>query len=58
MNEQVSDEVATENYWLDFEVPDGLMPDPQFNGLQARLRVHRIKPVYENDKSPSEPPQP
>jgi hypothetical protein len=56
MNEQLTDKVATENYWLDFDVPDGLMPDKQFDGLKARLRVHRIKPVYENGRSPSEPP--
>ena len=48
----------TEDYLLRFRVPDGLMPDKQFDGRPARLQVHRVRPVYENDKIPSEPPQP
>jgi pimeloyl-ACP methyl ester carboxylesterase len=47
-------DVATEDYWLRFRVPPGLMPDPQFDGRPARLRVHRVRPVYENGKGPSE----
>lgn len=43
--------VATEDYWLRFRVPDGLMPDPQFDGRPARIRVHRVYPVDENCKS-------
>jgi pimeloyl-ACP methyl ester carboxylesterase len=35
---------ATKDYWLDFEVPPGLMPDPQFDGYPARLHVHRVSP--------------
>jgi hypothetical protein len=47
--------VATEDYWLRFRVPPGLMPDRQFDGRPARLRVHRVRPVYANGKSPSVP---
>ena len=36
--------VATEDYWLRFRVPPGLMPDPQFAGRPARLWVHRVRP--------------
>ncbi len=46
--------VATEDYWLRFRVPPGLMPDRQFDGRPARLRVHRVRPVYANGKAPSE----
>jgi len=60
MNEQVTDvveDVERRDYWLDeFEVPPGLMPDPQFNELKAQIQVHRVRPKYANDKSPSEPP--
>jgi hypothetical protein len=38
--------VATEDYWLRFRVPPGLMPDPQFDGRRARIQVHRVRPVY------------
>jgi hypothetical protein len=38
--------VETTDYLLPFEVPAGLMPDPQFDGLQAQLEVHRVRPVY------------
>jgi hypothetical protein len=48
-------DVATEDYWLDFKVPTGLMPDPQFKGLPASLHVHRVRPVYAHGKSPSVP---
>jgi pimeloyl-ACP methyl ester carboxylesterase len=40
--------VDISDYWLDF-VTEG-MPDPNLNGLPARIRVHRIKPVYANGK--------
>jgi len=50
--------VETEDYFLRFRVPDGLMPDKQFDGRPAMLQVHRVRPVYENDKSPSVPPPP
>ena len=46
--------VETTDYSLPFEVPVGLMPDPQFDGLQAQLEVHRVRPVYA-DKCPSVP---
>src|SRR5215207_4628319 len=49
--------VATEDYWLRFRVPPGLMPDRQFDGRPARLRVHRVRPVYANGKSASVPTQ-
>src|SRR5215210_3504258 len=49
--------VATEDYWLRFRVPPGLMPDRQFDGRPARLRAHRVRPVYANGKSPSVPTQ-
>src|SRR6476469_6688674 len=40
--------VETTDYSLPFEVPAGLMPDPQFDGRQAHLEVHRVRPVYAN----------
>ena len=50
MNGQASEQrptnVATEDYYLNFKVPTGLMPDPQFKGLSASLHVHRARPVY------------
>jgi pimeloyl-ACP methyl ester carboxylesterase len=46
--------VETEDYWLRFRVPDGLMPDKQFDGRPARLQVHRVRPVYANGRSPAE----
>ena len=39
-------DVETTDYSLPFEVPAGLMPDPQFDGLPAQLEVHRVRPVY------------
>ena len=45
--------VATEDYWLRFRVPPGLMPDRQFDGRPARLRVHRVRPVYANGVRPT-----
>jgi len=50
--------VETEDYFLRFRVPDGLMPDKQFDGRPARLQVHRVRPVYDSGTSPSEPPPP
>lgn len=46
--------VETTDYSLPFEMPSGLMPDPQFDGLPAQLEVHRVRPVYA-DKCPSVP---
>ena len=36
--DEVPTGVATENYWLRFKVPPGLMPDKQFDRRQARLQ--------------------
>jgi pimeloyl-ACP methyl ester carboxylesterase len=47
--------VETEDYFLDFNVPPGLMPDKQFDGRPAKLQVHRVRPVYANGKCPSVP---
>jgi hypothetical protein len=44
--------VETKDYWLHFNLPAGLMPDPQFDGRPAKLQVHRVQPVYAN-KCPS-----
>ena len=48
-------DVVRENYYLDFKVPAGLMPDPQFDNWPARIRVHRVSPVYANGPCPSVP---
>jgi pimeloyl-ACP methyl ester carboxylesterase len=40
--------IETTDYSLPFEVPAGLMPDPQFDGLWAHLEVHRVRPVFAN----------
>ena len=42
----VPTDVETTDYSLPFEVPSGLMPDPQFDGMPAQLEVHRVRPVY------------
>ena len=47
--------VATHDHWLRFTVPPGLMPDPQFDGLPAKIQVHRVQPVYANGKCPGVP---
>jgi pimeloyl-ACP methyl ester carboxylesterase len=47
-------DVETTDYSLPFDVPPGLMPDPQFDGMQAHLEMHRVRPVYDN-KCPSVP---
>ncbi len=46
-------DVDTDDYELEFEVPPGLMPDPQFNELPAKLHVHRVRPVYAHGRRPS-----
>jgi pimeloyl-ACP methyl ester carboxylesterase len=48
--DEVPTGVATQDYWLRFNVPPGLMPDKQFDGLPAKLQVHRVRPVYANGK--------
>ena len=53
--DQVPSEVSRSDYFLDFQVPAGLMPDPQFDGLPAQLQVHRVQPVYANGKCPGGP---
>jgi pimeloyl-ACP methyl ester carboxylesterase len=50
--DEVPTGVATQDYWLRFNVPPGLMPDKQFDGLPAKLQVHRVRPVYANGKCP------
>ncbi|MEO3780253.1 alpha/beta hydrolase [Micromonospora sp. B11E3] len=47
--------VAVSDHWLHFRVPAGLMPDPQFTGLPAKLQVHRVQPVYANGRCPTVP---
>jgi pimeloyl-ACP methyl ester carboxylesterase len=47
--------VETSDYFLHFNVPPGLMPDPQFDGKPARLEVHRVRPVYAHGKCPGVP---
>jgi len=42
--------VETSDYFLHFNVPHGLMPDPQFAGKPAKLHVHRVRPVYAHGK--------
>lgn len=42
--------VVTEDYWLPFRVPEGLMPDEQFDGRPARLHIHRVRPEYARRK--------
>ena len=50
--DKVPTAVSTSDYFLDFTVPTGLMPDKQFDGLPAKLQVHRVQPVYANGKCP------
>jgi dienelactone hydrolase len=42
--------VDTSDYFLDFTVPPGLMPDTRFDRRPARIRVHRVQPVYQRGK--------
>jgi pimeloyl-ACP methyl ester carboxylesterase len=39
--------------FLEFTVPDGLLPDNQFAGQTAHLQVHRVRPTYAHGKCPS-----
>jgi pimeloyl-ACP methyl ester carboxylesterase len=56
MNEQNRPiDVEPKDYLLDFQVPPGLMPDPQFDNQQAKLHVHRIRPVYASGQRPLVP---
>jgi pimeloyl-ACP methyl ester carboxylesterase len=48
--DEVPTGVTTEDYWLRFNVPPGLMPDKQFDGRPAKLQVHRVRPVYANGR--------
>jgi pimeloyl-ACP methyl ester carboxylesterase len=48
--------VKTKDYWVHFRVPDGLMPDKQFDGRPAKLQVHRVQPEYGHGQSPSSVP--
>lgn len=47
--------VRTEDFWLRFSTPPGLMPDVQFDGRPAKLEVHRVSPVYAHGKCPGVP---
>src|SRR5688572_4749606 len=47
--------VETTDYALHFNVPPGLMPDPQLAGRPAKISVHRIRPLYANGKCPTVP---
>ena len=42
--------VETSDYWLNFNLLPGDMPDPQFDEQPARLEVHRVRPVYAHGK--------
>ena len=42
--------VETSDYFLNFIVTPGLMPDPQFDGRPAQIHVHRVRPVYKHGK--------
>ncbi|MDX6348313.1 MAG: hypothetical protein QOF84_3103 [Streptomyces sp.] len=44
-----------QDYFLRFTVPPGLMPDPQFDGRQARIQVHRVRPLYAHGRCRSVP---
>jgi hypothetical protein len=44
-----------QDYFLRFTVPPGLMPDPQFDGHQARIQVHRVRPLYAHGRCRSVP---
>ncbi|MFF8378238.1 alpha/beta fold hydrolase [Streptomyces sp. NPDC015661] len=46
---------GVQDYFLDFTVPPGLMPDPRFDGRAARIHVHRVRPVYSHGKCSSVP---
>jgi len=48
--------VERKDYWLPFEVPPGLMPDPYFDEREATLHVQRIRPVYGGGTSLPAPP--
>ncbi|MEV5238428.1 alpha/beta fold hydrolase [Streptomyces cinnamoneus] len=48
-------DITTSDYALDFTVPDGLMPDPQFNGQRAQVAVHRVQPEYQHGRCPNTP---
>ena len=54
--ERAPSRIVTEDYSLGFNVPDGLMPDSQFNGLDAEIQVHRIKPEWDPGQRPSSVP--
>ncbi|MEV4437954.1 alpha/beta hydrolase [Streptomyces sp. NPDC049577] len=47
--------IATDDYWLHFKVPAGLMPDHQFDGRPAKLQVHRVRPEYQHGKCEQTP---
>src|SRR5688500_13528992 len=38
--------VERSNYLLPFKMPAGLMPDSRFDGKDAKLEIHRVRPLY------------
>ncbi|MFD8995927.1 alpha/beta hydrolase [Streptomyces abikoensis] len=48
-------DITTSDYTLDFTVPNGMMPDPQFNGQKAQLSVHRVAPEYAHGRCAQTP---
>src|SRR5688500_11834562 len=53
--DEVPTGVKTDDYFLHFKVPAGLMPDKQFDRRPARIEVHRVSPVYANGRCESVP---
>lgn len=53
--DEVPTGVKTDDYFLHFQMPAGLMPDQQFDRRQARIEVHRVSPVYANGRCESVP---
>lgn len=42
--------VDVQDEYVSFTVPAGLMPDARFDGRQARIQVHSVRPVYAHGK--------
>ncbi|MCZ0987922.1 alpha/beta fold hydrolase [Streptomyces diastatochromogenes] len=48
-------DISVEDNYLDFLVPPGLMPDPQFTDRPAKIQVHRVQPVYAHGRCSNVP---